>query len=337
MSRPRLVRFDLRPVLAAGTVDRGFNDAVVLGAAGVGQDDELSIVVIDRIVVLRLARRDQAGRGRGIGGVDQADLGSLVVMDAKQEQAPVLGHVEPQEIARIVLLLDDCVSVFRAHYVPQHAAGAVLVVEPDVKQGAAVRGPLQRAVGVDDPRIDEFAGGGLDYVHRVEFRALGIDGIGDQAMVRAVGDAGQAEIGMRLGERVAVEQHMFLAAIARLPAKERMLTADDEASVISEGPIGRGNADIVLLDAALHLGEELRLKRLGVGHDRVGVGILGFEIASDVGSEQRGVPHHRLPVRGAEPGVIVRPRNAVMQRGRGPAGGARSPRAVERLSHGLGA
>ena len=67
-----------------------------------------------------------------------------------------------------------------------------------------------------------------------------------------------------------------------------MLTADDEASVIGEGPIGSRNADIVLLDAALHLGEELRLKRFGVGHDRLGVGILGFEIVLMSGASSAG-------------------------------------------------
>ncbi len=110
--------------------------------------------------------------------------------------------------------------------------------------------------------LDESAGGGLDDVDGVELGALGIDGIGDQAVVWAVGDAGDAEISVRLGERVAVEQDLLLAAFARLAAEERMLAAGDEAGVIGEGPVGSGNAGIVLLDAALHLGEERRLELL---------------------------------------------------------------------------
>ena len=55
----RLVRLDLLPVLAAGIVGRGLDDAVVLGAAGIGQDDQAAVMMIDRIVVLGLARRHE--------------------------------------------------------------------------------------------------------------------------------------------------------------------------------------------------------------------------------------------------------------------------------------
>ena len=58
-----LMRLDLPPVLAAGIVGRRLDDAVVLGAAGIGQDDQAAVVMIDGIVVLGLARRDEA-RGR---------------------------------------------------------------------------------------------------------------------------------------------------------------------------------------------------------------------------------------------------------------------------------
>ena len=79
-----LVRHDLPPVLAAGCADRRVDDAEILGAVGIGQDDEPSLVMIDRVIVLGLARRDEARAAPGIGGVDQADLGGLVVVHAEQ-------------------------------------------------------------------------------------------------------------------------------------------------------------------------------------------------------------------------------------------------------------
>ena len=132
------------------------------------------------------------------------------------------------------------------------------------------------------------AGGGLDDVDRVELRALGIDGIGDQPVVGAVGDAGDAEIGVRLGERIAVEQDLLLAAVARHAAEQRMLPADDEAAVIGEGAVRSRHAGVILLDTALHLGEQLRLELFRVGHDGLRVGVLGFEIGPDLGIERAG-------------------------------------------------
>ena len=143
-------------------------------------------------------------------------------------------------------------------------------------------------------------------------------------MVGAVGDAGDAEISVRLGERIAVEQDLLLAAGARHAAEQRMLPANDEAAVIGESAVRSRHAGVVLLDTALHLGEQLRLELFGVGHDGLRVGVLGVEIGPDLGIEQSGIAHHRLPVVGAKPGVIVNPLDAVIARGRRTAKGARS-------------
>ncbi len=142
-------------------------------------------------------------------------------------------------------------------------------------------------------------------------------------MIGAVGDIGDAEIGVRLGERVAVDQDLLLAAAPAvgLAAEQGMLAADLVARVVGEGAVRRGHARIVLLDAALHLGEERLLQRLGVGHHRLGVGVLRLEMGADLRIEHRGIAHHRLPVVGAQPGVVVHALDAVM--GLTPTGGGR--------------
>ena len=65
-----LVRLDLPPMLAARRIDRRLDDSIILGAAGIGQDDQPPVVMIDRVIVLRLARRNEARRRGGLGGID---------------------------------------------------------------------------------------------------------------------------------------------------------------------------------------------------------------------------------------------------------------------------
>ena len=57
-------------------------------------------------------------------------------------------------------------------------------------------------------------------------------------------------------ERVAVKKELFSAAVARFPAKQRMLPALAIAHVISIRPIGVRHGGIVFLDPALHLGKQ---------------------------------------------------------------------------------
>ena len=79
-------------------------------------------------------------------------------------------------------------------------------------------------------------------------------------------DIGDAEISVVLGKRVAVDQDLLLTAIPLHSTEQRVLPAGDEARVVGKRPVGRGNRGIVFLDAALHLGKEALLQRLGVGH-----------------------------------------------------------------------
>ncbi len=163
--------------------------------------------------------------------------------------------------------MDDGILPVRADGMAQDLARAVLVVEPDVEQRPTVRRPFEVSVIVGDVGIDDGAGRGLDDVNGAEFRALCIDGISDEPVVGAVRDIGNAEIGMVLGECVAVDQNLLIAAVAREPAEQGMLTARHEARVVGERAVRRRHRGIVFLDTFLHLGEELLLQLFGVGHE----------------------------------------------------------------------
>ena len=145
MSRPGLVRLDLAPMLAAWGRDRRFDYAVILGASGIGEDDEASLVVIDAVIMLAFAGRDEAGRGARIGRIDQADLGGFVVVDAEQKVAPILRCADAEEVAGVGLLVHETVGRIAADRVAQQTARAVLVVEPDIEEVPAVGAPFERA------------------------------------------------------------------------------------------------------------------------------------------------------------------------------------------------
>jgi hypothetical protein len=114
-----------------------------------------------------------------------------------------------------------------------------------------------------------------------------------------------------------------------------MLAAGHVACVIGECAIGGRDARVVFLDPSLHLGEELRLQLFGIGHERFGITVLGFEMRPDRGIELGRIAHHRLPICRAQPSVIIHPRDAVMDCAQGSARGARSPRACVAVIHPL--
>jgi hypothetical protein len=88
-------------------------------------------------------------------------------------------------------------------------------------------------------------------------------------------------------------------------AEHRVLPAGLEALVIGIGAVGARHRAVVLLDARLHLLEELRLQGLGRRHGRIGMGVLGLQVGADIRVEQTGIAHHLAPVVGAQPGIGV--------------------------------
>ena len=253
------MRLDLAPMLAARGRNRRLDNAVILGASGIGEDDEASLVVFDAVIVLGLAGRDEAGRGARIGRIDEADLGGFVVVDAEQKVAAVLRRADAEEVAGVGLVVHETVGRIATDRVAQQTARAVLVVEPNIEEVAAVGAPFERAVAIGDARVDELAGVCLDHVDGVVLRALGIDGIGHEPVVGTVRGVGDVEIGMGRRKRIAVDEDPLIAAVAGDAAEEGMLPTFDIAPVIGEVAVGLRHACVVFLDAALHLGEQFRL------------------------------------------------------------------------------
>jgi len=206
-----------------------------------------------------------------------------------------------------------------AEPVTPHLGRAVIVVELDIEQALAVLAPDRRAVGVLDAiRVLAAA---VPFAHEDGeiFRSLNVRTPGRQAMVGRMPAAAEPEIVAGLRKFVAVEHDLVRAAISRLAAQHFMLSALAEFVEIGVRPVGRRYAGIVFLDAAAHLRDQLLLQGPGVAEELVGVGVLGFEIAADIGIEYFGIAQHLLPVRVFQPGIVVGDGNAVHGHGMRPA------------------
>ena len=85
--RPGLCGMISRQLALSGAASGRLADAEVLGAARVGGDDQAVAVVLDRVLVAVLARRHQARLALGPIGVDQVDLGGLVIVRLDGDEA----------------------------------------------------------------------------------------------------------------------------------------------------------------------------------------------------------------------------------------------------------
>jgi hypothetical protein len=79
---------------------------------------------------------------------------------------------------------------------------------------------------------------------------------------------------LALGERLLVHQHLLGASAPWAACVDGVLRPDFEARVVFERSIGRRDSGVVLLDAALHLLEHLRLQGFGARQHGLGVGVL---------------------------------------------------------------
>ena len=108
-----------------------------------------------------------------------------------------------------------------------------------------------------------------------------------------------------LGQRIAIEDGLHLAAVARRAADLLVLTALAELPEIGEWTIRRRHAGIVLLDPAAHLHDQNLLQVLRWRQQCLGVLVLGLEIGADVGIEKRRIAQNLLPLFILQPGIVV--------------------------------
>ena len=332
------VRHDLAPVGARRVGGRRGHDLEVLGAVGVGEDEELVAAFLDLVLQAGLARGDDLRLGRRVVRRQDAVFGRLVIVDDDEDPVVVARPADIHEHAGIGLLVDQPVrGRVRAETVVQELGRAVGGVEPGVEEAFAGRVPHAVAAGVGHrvgkvgPRAE------VAHAQRVEFRALVVDAPQQLAVVEGVVDAADAEIGLVAGFQVAVEIDVLRPAIARRAEEARLLAALLVGRAVGIGPVLHRHGGIVLLDAALHLGEQNLPQLRRVGHQGRLVGVLVLQMLADRRIEHGRILEHVLPVVGAQPGELVDAGDAVAGVFDGAALGARRWHVRERaLRHQAG-
>ena len=300
---PRHVRNQIAPVAAIGRRRRRRDDLEIFRPAGVGQDEQpvagRIVAMADRVLLSDQPLRDDARLAVRRIGVNDANLRCLVIVRIDDDEAPRQRLADRDEEARIgVLIHRDVVAGIGADDMPEYLRRPVVGVDPHIEQRLAVVGPDRRAARSLDRVRKVEPGLHVAQPEREVFVALLVDRIRHQAMVGAVREPTQAEIGFARRHAATVQYSPLSAPVARRPDHRRMLSTMLVAGPVGERPVGHRNRGIVLLDPPAHLLEKTEPQPLDVGHLIGGIGIFGFEVGADVRRQRRRVVHHRLPVFG---------------------------------------
>ena len=122
--------------------DGRLDDPEVLGAVGVGEDDQPVPVVGDVVLGHRIPRRDQDRRGIGPRRVDELHLARDVVVRVEHHEPARFGDRDVEEESRVPFFVDEHIlRGIGADAVAHDLAGTVIVVEHGVEQRPVVRGP----------------------------------------------------------------------------------------------------------------------------------------------------------------------------------------------------
>ncbi len=310
----RLMRHHLFPVFLARRGDRGFHNAEILGIAVIGQDEKNVAAFAHRIFDAFLTLRYDSRFGGQVFRGENAIFAGLVVVNVDEDEIVENGRTDAHEETGILFLIDQPVGRLRlTDNMVEDLGRAVVLVLQRIEEALAIGRPRAAAAGIFDDIGKVFAGFEVADAQGEIFGALVVVTPDAMTVIGRLVEAGQAEIILALGLLVAIQQHLFFAAAARGAKIMRLFAAGHEKRAIGIGSVIDGHGGIVLLDAALHLLEQLFLKRLGVAHRRFHIGVFRLQMGADGGVQNGGVLEHGLPVIGPEPGVIVGAGDTVMR------------------------
>ena len=306
------------PIGVAAGVQRRLGELEILGAVVV-HDQQPIAGRLDVVLHALAARRDAPRHAFGVVGAEQPALrGDLA---ARPEQHPAVvaaaAHAEPEPLVRLGQHL-DVLGRIGPQPVSEHHVRAPGLVGPGVEHVVVLR-PGDPVRGVGDLLGQQFAGRQvLD--HQGEPLSPGeVQRIGQQPPVGgdAEGADGEELLVSRLD--IAVEQHLLAddlllgvrwrRPVGRPdPAVDPILRTLDGAGVV---PVGRavavrrvaGHRQVGFLGTRLDLAEDRLGQRAEVGGLRVGVGVLGLQVADDLGIVLVPQPFVRV----AERVSVVRP------------------------------
>ena len=205
---------DQRPPMAAvGRRQRRRGDAEVDRIALVGEDEELVAAIEDGVADAGLARRHEAGRRVRLRKVDQPALGGFLVAGGDDGEAAARALLDAREPAAVLFLVDqDVVGLRRAQPVAVDFQRPVVLVLSDIEKERRIAAPHDVAAGLLDDVGQVFAALPAPHAEGEILRAAQVGAPGLEAMVRRMSRVAEIEIVRRLGQCVAVEKDLGLAA-----------------------------------------------------------------------------------------------------------------------------
>ena len=288
----------------------------------VGADDESVALVIDRVFVSRLPRRNDHGSALRIGRRHQAHFGCNVVRSGDDDVLAGGRERDAGEKARIVFLIDHRVRVglrrvLIAQRVQADLIGPPLVVEQRVEERRIVRRPHRIALGVLDDVRQQFSGLQILDAQRETFAAARIRAVGEQTPVVGNRERAKAKVVVAFRKRRFVENHLGLGgrAVARAVAvrwptrPDAVLLVLLEAPLVVEGAVLHRHVGVLGRLAGFDFREQFLHQALARRHPRLEVGVLFLQIRQHVG-----VVHGRIAVV-LQPAVRIVHRVAVQREG----------------------
>ena len=265
--------------------------------------------------MIRHAGRNRAQRRVQFVGREPVDFRSRMARSIDQDQIIALRRRNADEEGRVFFLIDQRVFA-RLQAALIHGVRPPIGIARHPEDRLAGLAPLHRPVSV----INQNAGIGarLDILDTdlIEFAAFQVCAIRDELVIRGNLDVAKGKIVLPLAQRVAVQQQRLgrfcIERVRGRPARKHgILPALAIPRIIRPRTINIRNRAVILLDAPAHLGKQLLAQRCRrLFQNRLGEGVLRFQIFADIRAQQRRLAHHLLPVFILQPVVRIVPRAA---------------------------
>ena len=257
-------------------------DLPVDGAVGVGQEDQAIAEVRHHILLSLLALGDRLRRPGRIGEIDQLDVGGREVAGLDHQEA--VGQRQPQRDGKALrhLLMDELVVGRSGCRADGERPSAPTCWDRDPRRTAIGRPsttPRRRAPRGSYRRGPP--GREVADLERVALRAVRVDRVGKEIVVRADGRFRHREGAPAARQRVLVEQDLLGPALARPPAVQLALRADLVAGIVLPRPPRLRHRLVAPADARPHLRHQAALERPVGGQHGAGVWPLRLEMLAD--------------------------------------------------------
>ena len=241
-------------------------------------------MVVDRVLDVVPSGLDEHGRGVGRIAGQEVILAADLAGGADEDVPLGLRELDAHLVALVLFLGDEnVIARLGAQPVPPDLERPHRLVRPDVEERPAVRGPRGAVVDAVDHIVAVVTRTQVAKAQRVQLGAVDVHGVRDEALVGAALHVAELEVLVARRQLVAVE-HDLLGRVHRTstPAVDLVVEALHRAGVAPPPLVERRGRCVGLLHPADDLVVEPVLQVGALGHDAVGICVLGLQVGDHV-------------------------------------------------------